>query len=904
MTTDLPFRLAAEVAAAPWCAPRAFELGLIELAARRGLLAPATRTLWAAIEADIRPQARGLSLDSLRQLRDHLWFPAHIDGRRPLVDVLTATARAHLCWHGDRVGLRDDGERPMAESAGRFRWLSLCLPQDLLVAALATAHGHPAPGEHVTLAPPGLLRLLERGLANIHLHGGAAMSFGWLWTALMGDIRAGLRSLRTAEPDAPPCARNVGFFAVVASAAIARALLASYLQWRKVQQALAGTRAQRFEDYLGRALPDILPDHAWRSGASAMATALACACRSLLDRQRRLSAAELALLYRRIAPLSSQTRRQPHTLDDIRARDPLAQIRPDTDTTLPETRWTCDALAYLRTAGRSDTGFASVFWQYQRVRCQVFRWLVEPGGTAGLDWFQRHYNRIRALRGSLRRCTMASALTLESRDVHLSALEIRTTPASRRAAIRRDVRSYARQALHFEPESGRCRPEVGVVFHFIKEAEPPRTSHRGRERTRHADPHSSVYGCRFGHYSRTIGGQARALVRALEAQPELLLLVRGVDVASSELAVPGWVIAPYMRWVRTRSRSIAAHLRVRQPTWRVAEMHATVHAGEEFRRLLSGLRAIHEPMAAGVIGMGDRLGHAIALGTDVDAWCRTHPVTWQPLDERLDDLLWELTQYRAQRVAADAARVECLRAEITRLGRDLFAQSGLGAALDTGSVEHLLAMHHHRANPDVLFGHLGYPRRIEPQRALTEVRRDAGLALLISYLTCPQVFIRGLRSVRVSTNKTERQALTHLQAWLHGLVAERNITVESNPTSNHLVGALGTLEQHPGFRLSPLPGTAAARNPHRRPRIAVSVNDDDPITFATDLGHEFAHLYFSLLRASVTHIDAIEWLEHARQAGRDASFTCPASSQPALLATLLANAAASASVLEPEPASL
>ena len=67
----------------------------------------------------------------------------------------------------------------------------------------------------------------------------------------------------------------------------------------------------------------------------------------------------------------------------------------------------------------------------------------------------------------------------------------------------------------------------------------------------------------------------------------------------------------------------------------------TFHVGEDFRHLLSGLRAVDEALRFLNMGPGDRIGHGLALGLNYKIWCeRVGGEVAMPRGERLDDLVW------------------------------------------------------------------------------------------------------------------------------------------------------------------------------------------------------------------------------------------------------------------------
>ena len=201
---------------------------------------------------------------------------------------------------------------------------------------------------------------------------------------------------------------------------------------------------------------------------------------------------------------------------------------------------------------------------------------------------------------------------MQAEGLHLGALEARTAPSDRWVEVRDEVRAFARQAATFQPRPGDERPEIGLVLHFVKTWERPTPAGPRL----HGDP-GNAWGTRFGPWFVDQSARAAAIAAALESQPELLLVLRGIDVANVELAQPTWVVRPLFERVRAASREAAARLARRRPTWGVRPLRATVHAGEDYRRLVEGLRRIHEPIELGLIEAGDRLGHAIALGARI-----------------------------------------------------------------------------------------------------------------------------------------------------------------------------------------------------------------------------------------------------------------------------------------------
>ena len=142
------------------------------------------------------------------------------------------------------------------------------------------------------------------------------------------------------------------------------------------------------------------------------------------------------------------------------------------------------------------------------------------------------------------------------------------------------------------------------------------------------------------------------------------------------------------------------------------------------------------------------------------------------------------------------------------------------------------------------------------------------------YLNDAGVFDRGQEAIEVACHESEVSMLKHVQSWLRGELARMEITVESNPSSNLVIGDLVDLEDHPVFRLMPIVRSSGEIS------IPISINVDNAITFSPCMADEFAHTYYALLRHGVPAGEAQAWLERAREAGWKSRFTLEASTDP------------------------
>ena len=143
--------------------------------------------------------------------------------------------------------------------------------------------------------------------------------------------------------------------------------------------------------------------------------------------------------------------------------------------------------------------------------------------------------------------------------------------------------------------------------------------------------------------------------------------------------------------------------------------------------------------------------------------------------------------------------------------------------------------------------------------------------LLAEYLRSTEVWRKGriLKTITLSDQPHELEALHNLQSALRKEVGTRGLTVEVSPSSNLLIGHGGGLKDHPIWRLRPV------RAIDDIPPLSVCIGSDDPLTFATTLPHEYQLLFDAIVLAGQSHEVALGWLDDVRETGMRARFSLP-----------------------------
>lgn len=308
---------------------------------------------------------------------------------------------------------------------------------------------------------------------------------------------------------------------------------------------------------------------------------------------------------------------------------------------------------------------------------------------------------------------------------------------------------------------------------------------------------------------------------------------------SEESAGPLWLAASSLLRVRAGSRAVASLRPGLRP------LRLTLHVGEEFPHLLTGLRAIDEPFALGLIERGDRLGHALALGLDPSVWVRDVPIARLRRWDRVLDLVWARRTCAEAHAPMDGSAYADLDRELrVHLGA-LGADPGLGDALLT--------------------------RLTDPWGIDHAVRDTTGDAAARAIQVASTTSDRHTGWHEVIEVETERDLPWMLAVGrpISVRVARWQCVIEVNPSSNLLVGRLYTAFSQPLFHL---PG-------ERRDEpwaVPVLVGTDDPAVFATSLGDEFAYAWAGMVDAhDVPSGYARAWIDEAAAHSWRMRFTTP-----------------------------
>jgi len=662
-----------------------------------------------------------------------------------------------------------------------LRWLRFALPREYF-----------ADPSQAALSAPMRNLLREHGFAECHLHLGGALRFDLAWSDLCASA-ARPRRLTASDPGVP-FGTPERFLCAVTCAASADSVIDLAARWEATASSLAAVfeRLERSARRLG------------------------------------IATASLEIIWMAVMALERGNLGEIDRVGAARALADLHRLRERMGyPALPPASSVLAAVA-------PDSPFATAALQTERVRVMFYRYLVQRPLTRGLQHFFRHFGRLRTVARE-RMNLVREAMTLSGAGRGLRSLEIRIAPedelGAQRSAWTRLAAAIDAAEADFPGEGDRV--SVHVVVHFVR-------NRGGGQRSGApavagvdtlADPRHDLAGWRYARFYEQIARQQLTLRSLFETSASARTRIRALDLCTDESGIPTWTYAPVVTALRSdrRLRSLGVGLRM------------TVHCGEDFVDLLTGLRRIWEAVHYLELREGDRLGHALALGIDVAQWSTS--VVARRVEERMWDLVWAWSLLRR---TEKVGQLHAIAAEAERLGYRIFG--------DPLTIHDLHALYKDLHDEDMLRA-VGYPRR---ERPAPEDDLD-GRRLLLRYLRSPEVYLRG-QQIKLFETAHDRDLIESCQQTLRQVVSKTGLSVEANVSSNLLIGNLLQTRAHPLWRFRSPDG----KGPHD---IGIVLGSDDPATFATTLPEEYQLAYDLLVNDGIAPVEALAWVNQVRHHG-------------------------------------
>lgn len=319
------------------------------------------------------------------------------------------------------------------------------------------------------------------------------------------------------------------------------------------------------------------------------------------------------------------------------------------------------------------------------------------------------------------------------------------------------------------------------------------------------------------------------------------------------------------------------------------DLKITYHVGEEFLDIGDGLRSVEEAILFLEMSEGDRIGHGMVLGIDISKWYYQKKykiiITKQSY---LDNLAWILHKIKKYDIPNKFKYYSFLEPIFKKIYSEVYGGAFVNQNILSTNITddvYYLSWLLRGDNPEMyITGEFVEPSMIKfwnkcglSHACKTSVRDNKDAAMLYKlYHYNESVKENGSQIITVDIDNKYIEVLIFIQKYLRELVASKGIALETNPSSNYLIGTFKRYDKHPitTFYSNNLFSREAFGS-----QMSTSINTDDQGIFNTYLENEYVLIALSLEKdkdiAGMTKYEKTmiyKWLDEIREMGLRQSF--------------------------------
>lgn len=537
-----------------------------------------------------------------------------------------------------------------------------------------------------------------------------------------------------------------------------------------------------------------------------------------------------------------------------------------------------------------DLQFSDMFINYLRIKNEFFSLMVQGNQIKGLDNFVDYFSKSTKLGRNIdTRICWEERFKSQFKDKNLKKLEIRISPLdvyknsktkqfNKDSKIRNDTckqlisifEAYKKileeEGIYFDLRGDKCYktsmpiPHLGIIYHFIKKNDIPVDKKCWFDYQKEKERENLYYEQLKNEYQL----QAEAIIKVRNKIPQISKYIIGIDGASIENNTDPWVFASVYEKLRNSDHSM-----YNENFEPLTTLGFTFHAGEDFRHILTGLRRIDETIDRYKYHAGDRIGHGIAVGVDIETWIDRHPVVTMPRMEHLENMLWIWGSCKYSNNSIDMGYLE---RKIMDAAKEIYINiSGI-------TIYNLWEAYESKFKP---FTEYKNNIRVEETKlncnsydledtiCCSNLINNNGMwskEKLIRANHCRRYLENMLEPIQVEVCKENAYIIEEMQKKVRKKISNRGIIIETNPTSNASIGEIENIFNHYILKLNKI------ENGEDIESLMISINTDDPSVFNTNLSNEFAYIFYSLVDRGYSKEKILRWIDKIREHGMNSSF--------------------------------
>lgn len=520
----------------------------------------------------------------------------------------------------------------------------------------------------------------------------------------------------------------------------------------------------------------------------------------------------------------------------------------------PENVLLLKSFKYLQ---KGDNFFRRIFVQYIRVK-NIFEQYIrkQDNDGKGLDVFTGVYRRQKSFNYQN---TYGQIFYTHFESQNIKKMEIRLHP-KREGEIENDMKLILNEYLTLlknKKYNETDFPLIGVIFHFKKEIS------KIEDKCYHLfDNQREEKYLYFGDIRFKNKELALAISGLINRIPEIGNYIVGIDAASCENDSEPYVFKEIYEIFRTPQNMFSekyTHNRLANT------LGFTYHVGEEFRDIMSGLRHIDEIVEHFNYIPGDRIGHGIVIGIDIDKWSTINSTVLLPINEYLDNLLWEWGCYYNNKGLKIDTNISYLENRIFNAAIKIF---GYIEGITIRDLYDVYLSKFNKPPKNVSAGCIETETSIKYSlengiECQLSTENNWNKMNLIKAFNCKYFLKSFSKNVSIKIDKHRIEKYKKFQEFMQNKLSERGVVIEINPTSNLLIGDFDTYKDfHIENISSPI-----------NEKLIVTINTDDPITFNTKLSNEYSFIMdFMLKENKYSRKEILNWIDKLRENSNNFSF--------------------------------
>ena len=534
-------------------------------------------------------------------------------------------------------------------------------------------------------------------------------------------------------------------------------------------------------------------------------------------------------------------------------------------------RWLMYSMFKEIYAGNPEySSYSTLFYFYLSVKSKIRQELIQVNKIIGFGNFSNYERRKEIfLRNDsvYEKLIPNLAINASFSNQKIKYLEARITPKNSSKSITDSIlltdKHISSNAFVIKSSKPlKSKGKYYYIFHFIKTSE------------------KHLNGCldlkpRNWRKRSEVKKQTIGIYSARNRNPKIGSRIVAIDAANTEFGCKPEVFAQAYRFLKS-SRVINRFEYIKDIS--LQNLGYTYHVGEDFYDLVDGMRAIDEAIQFLNLKIGDRLGHALVLGVDSTVYyTKKNKTLIMPKQDFLDNVVWLLVVINKFGVEVPEKLIFKLKGWYEQYYRYIY--QGVRPTTHTYYQSWLLR----GDNPYMYSIPEDEPRNESfwwNKYALNKFNNDVELArentdarkLYYRYHFDSTVKERGNESDEYIICHDYIEMVSKLQHKMLFMLAKEHLAIETNLTSNKLIGDFQLYEDHPITKFFNSGLELDTEKLNNCPQLNVSINTDDQGIFATSVEKEFSLMALSLIKKKDSNGNPVyspnlvyDWLEKVRR---------------------------------------